>query len=232
MQRTVCKDHKELYSEWICDKRPCEQCMWDTVNGDKELCCIRFRVHFSISDQDPVYDKYSSEISIPLQSYLDGEGRHPWPYYNIHNIGHHMKNAQTSLERRTHFNGVDSYDSTDILVSYISADDQTFKLFSRGLSHAAFAELDKHSDEYGIQRASRYAIQVCNQTSSLARTDMPELIRPWFANQHYKIGSILFVVVSSKGAVFCTDDYKQQLFYYRQLLYQESKYFVLKEKLM
>ena len=183
-----------------------EQCMWDILNGDKELCCIRFRVHFSISNQDPVYDKYSSEISIPLQSYLDGEGKYPWPYYHIHDIGHHMKNAQASLERGPHF----------------KADDQTFKLFSKGLSHAALAELDKHSDEHAIQRASRYVIQACNQTSSLVRTDIPELIRPWFANQHDKIGSIPFVVVSSKGVVFCTDDYKQQLFYYRQLLYQES----------
>ena len=49
---------------------------------------------------------------------------------------------------------------------------------------------------------------------SIVKTDIPEVFRPWFAQNHSKIGSILFVTTS--GIVFCTDNYNQQLFYYRQ----------------
>ena len=51
---------------------------------------------------------------------------------------------------------------------------------------------------------------------NIVKTDIAEVFRPWFAQNHSKIGSILFVTVSASGIVFCTEDYNQQLFYYRQ----------------
>ena len=87
---------------------------------------------------------------------------------------------------------------------------------SRGLSHTALCQLDKHSDEQAFQRVSSNAINACTEVASLVKTDVPELRRPWFSSGHEKIGSVLFVTVSLERVVFFTDDTKCALVCYRQ----------------
>ena len=71
-------------------------------------------------------------------------------------------------------------------------------------------------DEHALQHISKNVTEGLMDIGSIVKTDIPEVFRPWFAQNHSKIGSILFVTVSTSGIVLCTDDYNQQLFYYRQ----------------
>ena len=70
---------------------------------------------------------------------------------------------------------------------------------SKGLSHAALGQLDKHSDEHALQRVSTNVIEACTATRSLLRTDVPDLVKPWFSSDHEKIVSPLFITVSTEG---------------------------------
>ena len=150
-----------------------------------------------------------------------------------------------------------------------TADDLIVNLISKGLSHTALGQLGKHSDEHVLQRISSSVVDACSQTENNPRTDVPELIRPWFSTDHHQIIERLrnedqdktktqsfnqysenktkiwgqnilnqfnrvsssclrshfvisliiqlFITVSAKGIVYCTDDYHLQVFYYRQL---------------
>ena len=48
------------------------------------------------------------------------------------------------------------------------------------------------------------------------RTDIPELRRPWFADNHNEIISPLFLAVCKYGVVFYTDESKNTVSFYRQ----------------
>ena len=148
---------------------------------------------------------------------MNGQSPLSFPYFHFHDIGHNLKNAQASLERGTLFDGKYSFDVIDILLSLITSKDDVFEKISSGLAHAALGQLDKHSDEHALQRISKNVTKGHTDIGSVVKTDIPEVFRPWFAQNHSKIGSILFVTVSTSGIVFCTDDYNQQLFYYRQM---------------
>ena len=59
-------------------------------------------------------------------------------------------------------------------------------------------------------------INACGEVEKLVRTDIPELRRPWFAEDHSGISSPLFLVISKLGVVYYTDDSNQSLSCYRQ----------------
>ena len=68
-----------------------------------------------------------------------------------------------------------------------------------------------------FREKSEPVIEACKEAGKLVRTDIPELRRPWFAENHaISISSPLFVTVSKNGVVFYTDDTNYSLVYYRQ----------------
>ena len=182
----------------------------------------------SISDQDPAYHKFGQEISISLEDFLNGFGEFDFPFFHFHDIGHQIKNAQASLERGTHFDGTNSYDATDLVLTLSATNDETSTLMNKGLLHAALGQLDKHSDEHALQRVSFSVIEACSCVSSIVRTEVPDLLRPWFASDHEAVSSPLFVDVLHKGIVFYTGDSAQQLFFFRQTPIPRKLYFVSK----
>ena len=214
--KTVCDNHKDLYDcTWQCDEHPCEHCMRLIQNGT-DVICRRFRVMLSIYDQDPAYEKFGHLISTSLTDFLDGNGSLSYPFYHIHDIGHNLKNSQASLDRGTHFDGKHCYDSTDLAILLTTVSDEVVQTMSKGISHKAISQLDKHSDEQSLQRVSDEVIEACSDISELIRTDVPELRRLWFSESHEKIVSPLFISVSLHGIVFFTDDNSASLVCYRQ----------------
>ena len=226
--QTVCEKHEGIYSDWNCDRRPCEECNHKIQNEKKDVRCIRFRILSSISDQDPAYHKFGQEISISLEDFLNGFGEFDFSFFHFHDIKHQIENAQSSLERGTHFDGTNSYDATDLVLTLSATNDETSTLMNKGLSHAALGQLDKHSDENALQRVGSSQIEACSNVSSIVRTEVPDLFCPWFASNHEAVSSPLFVDVSSKDIVFCTDDSAQQLFFFRQTPIPRKLYFVSK----
>ena len=105
-----------------------------------------------------------------------------------------------------------------------TADDLIVNLISKGLSHTALGQLDKHSDEHGLQRVSSNVVDSCSQTENILRTDVRELIRPWFTTDHDQMIRSLFITISAKGIVYCTDDHHRQVFYYRQTPLSRREY--------
>ena len=97
-----------------------------------------------------------------------------------------------------------------------TASNQVVECMSRGLSHTALCQLDKHSDEQALKRVNSNVINACIEVASLVKTDVRELRGPWFSSGHEKIGSVIFVTVSLEGVVFFTDDTKCALVCYRQ----------------
>ena len=67
---------------------------------------------------------------------------------------------------------------------------------NKGVSLGALAQFDKHSTEHSLQRISGQAIHACRDVGKLRETDLPELHRPWFAEDHNKVPSPLLVAVS------------------------------------
>ena len=68
-----------------------------------------------------------------------------------------------------------------------------------------------------LQRISEPIIEAYKEVGKIVRTDIPELRRPWFAeNQATSISSPLFVTVSKNGVVFYTDDTSNSLVCHRQ----------------
>ena len=108
------------------------------------------------------------------------------------------------------------YDATDLSLVLSTCDNLKYQEISKGLSHRAVMQYDKHSDELSLQRVSDPAINVCTDVGSVIKTDVPELRRPWFSESNDDIGKPLFVTVSKEGVVFFTDDYSKSVFFYRQ----------------
>ena len=99
---------------------------------------------------------------------------------------------------------------------------------NKRVSHAALGQFDKHSDEHSLQRISSAVIESCQEVSKLVRTDIPELCRPWFAENHDSIISPRFIGVSKHGVIFFTDYTNQSLVFYRQTPLRR-KLFVISE---
>ena len=215
LNKAICHIHVGIYDTWNCDERPCESCIGRIRTGE-DITCTRARILLSISDQESAYEKFGKEISTSVESFRDGDGPLQFPFYHIHDIGHQVKNAQASLERGTHFDGRHSYDSTDLSLLLSSAKDDVVERMLKGVSHKAISQLDKHSDEQSLQRVSESVINACGEVEKLVRTDIPELRRPWFAEDHSGISSPLFLVISKAGVVYYTDDSNQSLSCYRQ----------------
>ena len=87
---------------------------------------------------------------------------------------------------------------------------------NKGVSHATLGQFDKHGDEHSLQRISSAVIESCQEVSKPVRTDIPELRRPWFAENHDSITSPLFIEVSKNGVIFFIDDTNQSLVFYSQ----------------
>ena len=63
------------------------------------------------------------------------------------------------------------------------------------------------------QRILRHVIESCEEVAELVETDIPELRKPHFAENHDDVGKPLFVDVSMKGVVFFTDDFNNTMFF-------------------
>ena len=63
-----------------------------------------------------------------------------------------------------------------------------------------------------LQRILKYFIESCEEVAELVKTDIPELRKPHFAENH-DVGKPLFVNVSMKRVVFFTDDYSNTMFF-------------------
>ena len=170
----------------------------------------------SNSEQESAYEKFGKEVSTSIEAFNDGKGSLDYPLYHIHDIGDRIKNAQASLERRTHFDGRYAYDSTDLSLLLTTAEDEVAEQMLQGVSHKALAQLYKHSDEQSLQRISEHVTTACGQVDNIVRTDVPELRRPWFAEGHSDISSPLFLAISKAGVLYFTDDSQQSLSCYRQ----------------
>ena len=83
---------------------------------------------------------------------------------------------------------------------------------NKGVAHGTLAQLDKHSDKHALQRISEPVTEACKAVDKVIRTDIPELRRPWFADNHNEIISPLFLAVSKYGVVFYTDESKKHCF--------------------
>ena len=81
---------------------------------------------------------------------MNGQSPLSFSYFHFHNIGHHVKNSEGSLERGTLFDGKYSFDATDILLSLITSKNDVVEKISSGSAHAALGQLNKHSDEHAL----------------------------------------------------------------------------------
>ena len=121
------------------------------------------------------------------------------------------------------------YDSKDLSLVMSSCDNLKYQEISKGLSHRAVMQYDKHSDELPLQRVSDPVINVCTDIKAVIKTDTPELRRPWFAENNDEIGKPLFIAVSKEGVVFFTDDYCKSVgFFTVKILYQENCFVLVK----
>ena len=68
--------------------------------------------------------------------------------------------------------------------------------------------LDKHSDEQALRRISKPVTEACLEVDTIVKTDIPEPMRPSFAENHSGVISPLFIIVSRFGVVFYTDQTK------------------------
>ena len=184
--KRVCNVHEDLYTEWLCDARPCEHCL------RRENKCIRFSVLLSISDQAPCYEKYGRSVSSCLQDILE------FPMRHIHDVGHHLKNAQASLERDTHLDGSYTYDSKDLWVAASTSEEEQVETLFKGLSRRALSQIDKHSEELALQRVSDQVISTVDSIFSFVKTDIPELYKPWRQTIQALLGLPCLIVLVSE----------------------------------
>ena len=75
---------------------------------------------------------------------------------------------------------------------------------NKGTAPGTLAQLDKHSDEHAMQRIGEPVTEACIAVDKAITTDIPELRRPWFADNHNKAISSMFLAVSKYGVVFYT----------------------------
>ena len=156
----------------------------ESISQGANIECRRFRILLSISDKDSAYEKTGKHISETLADYLENETEFLYPFFHIHDIGHQVKNAQASLERGTHFYSTNIYDATDLTLIMSTGTNEVTEKMNKGVAHGTLAQLDKHSDEHALQRISEPVTEACKAMDKVIRTDIPELRRPWFADNH------------------------------------------------
>ena len=61
-----------------------------------------------------------------------------------------------------------------------------------------------NNDELSLQGVSDPVIDFLKETKYLLETDLLEMRRPWFPDNHEKISKPLFVTISKEGVVFAT----------------------------
>ena len=66
---------------------------------------------------------------------------------HIHDVGHHLKKAQASMERGTHFDCHFTYDSKDLWIAACASNEQQRSILFQGLSQSVLSQLDKHIEE-------------------------------------------------------------------------------------
>ena len=159
----------------------------ESISQGSNIECRRFRILLSISDQDSAYEKMGKHISEAYDDYLENDIELLFPFYHIHDIGHKVKNAQASLERGTHFDGENIYDATDLTLIMSTGTNEVAEKMNKGVAHGTLAQLDKHSDEHALQRISEAVTEACIAMDKAIRTDILELRRPWFADNHNEI---------------------------------------------
>ena len=121
------------------------------------------------------------------------------------------------MERGTHCNGSVSYDANDLAIMLANpTSDDIYSKLCRGVSNRAICQFDRHSDKLALQRILKHVIESCEEVAELMKTDIPELRKPYFAENHNDVGKPLFVVVSMKGVVLFTDYFSYTVFFYRQ----------------
>ena len=74
----------------------------------------------------------------------------------------------------------------------------------------ASLERGMHFDGQNVYDATDFEVD------TIVKTDIPELRRPWFAENHRDVISPLFIIVSRFGVVFYTDQTKNWIAFYRQ----------------
>ena len=82
-----------------------------------------------------------------------------------------------------------------------------------------------------LQRVSSEIIEACSEVSKLIKTEVPELRRPWFAEMHDKVMSLLFLSVSFHGIVYFTDDNSRSLVCYHQNPHSRKLIFLFQGRL-
>ena len=107
----------------------------------------------SVSDQASSFEKYGRSVSSSLWDTFSGQGEKSYPMHT-YDVGHHLKNAQASLERDTHFDGHFTYDPKDIWIAACASNEQQHSMLFQCLSQRPLSQLDKHSEELALQRVS------------------------------------------------------------------------------
>ena len=171
--KRVCSEHEDLYTDWLCDARQCEQYL---RRSDK---CVRFSVLLSTADQAFCCEKYGKFVSSSLWATLDGQGKLSYPVRLIHNVVYCLKNPQASLERDTHFDGHFTYDSKHLWIAACTSNEQQHSMLFEGLSQRALSQLDKGSEELASQRVNDPVISTLKSIFCFPNTDILELYKPW-----------------------------------------------------
>ena len=118
-------------------------------------------------------------MSSSLWDTIDVQGKLSYPMRHIHDVGHHLKNAQASLERGTHFDDHFTYYSKHLCIAACTSNEQQHSMLFQGLSQSALSQLDEHSEELALQRVSDPVISTLESIFCFIKTDIPELYKPW-----------------------------------------------------
>ena len=210
----VCEEHTGLYDTWNPDERQCNQCAEYSFNGEM-VSCTRFRCLLTCSDMDKSYAKFGIQIAQQFDTALNDEDESFGPpSIHINDIGHNIKNAEASLERGMHWNGSVSYDANDLAIMLASppSGDVYIVSYAEEYHIQLFANLIHTVKNLALQRILKHVTESCEEVAELVKTDIPELRKPHFAENHDDVGKPIFVDVGMKGAFFFTDAFSNAMF--------------------
>ena len=132
--------------------------------------------------------------------------------FHVHDTGHQVKNSQVSLERGKYFDGQNAYDATDLSLIMSTGSHEV----AVGVAYGTLAQLEKDSDEHALQRIIAQVTESWAEVDSMIKTNIPELRRPWFVENHSDVLSPWFIVISRLRVVYCIDENKECIAFYRQ----------------
>ena len=100
---------------------------------------------------DPTYARYGKDISVQFDQFDDIDNQNYWPFFHVHDFGPDVKDAETSLERGTHFDPITSYYGDDLatlfIILFTTCNDKMYGRLSQDLQHRTVLQNDKHSYE-------------------------------------------------------------------------------------